>query len=515
MTSKGIGRSPRHAQGLLACHRGAVDVPSPIHPRLSLSVRAVALLCVAMLVAVGCSSTGVTAFDTTTTTTTPGSSPTSASPSNPTPDPEPGQPDPPDIDEAPPESTPDSNTTLPPPPPGEEPQDIPPVNPNAGGRIAVIDNLGNLVLVDPDGTNQLALTDYNDNRVSQPAWAPDGQFLAWTEVAESIDLAVGAADGSFTTETATPFPSFYTSWAPDQANLAILGNDSGGVGVTFAEFDGQQVNANIAAFDSATPYFFDWTDERQIVSHAGVDLRTVSLDVGISSSTEIGDAFQAPEALADGSVLVAERGAGNIVTLRQRNLATGASTDLVRYESFGLFVVHPNETRIAIHVVGADQFDPSSPPTTTGGALRQPDVPTLEPGVWIYDIDTGAVSKAASAGIIAMYWSPVEERLLLLEAEEDGLVFQVWSPNGSTRTNPFVPSTRFFTEYLPFYDQFAKNTSFWSPEGSSFVYAAQQGDQELILVHDAARNGASTPIALGSIGVWSPEGGGGGAESVL
>src|SRR5512134_1303896 len=51
----------------------------------------------------------------------------------------------------------------------------------APGRIVVIDEAGNLVVVDPDGSDPVVLAESipGESIVQQPTWSPDGDRIAW------------------------------------------------------------------------------------------------------------------------------------------------------------------------------------------------------------------------------------------------------------------------------------------------------------------------------------------------
>lgn len=376
-----------------------------------------------------------------------------------------------------------------------------PVNPNAAGQIAIIDAEGDLVVINPDGTNPVSLTDYQDSRVSQPVWAPTGGALAWTEVGDRPELVVGSSDGRRETRTRTAVASFYTAWNESGTSLALLGNAQGGVGMSFAHLADGELSAGSVVDDVGTPYYFDWFGEDALFAHVGGEIREVSTEEPVGDSATIGTAFQTPEVLGDGSVLIAEVADG-LTRLVRRDIASGESTTLASYAGSAFFMVDPSESRVAVHLPGGTV----SPPSTQVTTLRQPEFPALTGGVWVIDLETGAAIQAADTTRFAVFWDPTGTRLLMLEPSEGGTRWQVWGLDGSsTRTDNFLLSPVLFGEYLPFYDQYAKSISFWSPDGSSFVYSAVAERGVLtVFVHDAAKDGESVPIAEGSVAIWSP-----------
>ncbi|MEE9414811.1 MAG: hypothetical protein V3V01_05955 [Acidimicrobiales bacterium] len=394
-----------------------------------------------------------------------------------------------------------------------EPQPEPaPINPEATGQIAFIANTGDLMVINPDGTNPVSLTNHQDQRVSQPVWAPGGGALAWTEVGAEAELVVGSADGRLETRAVTAVASFYTAWNESGTALALLGNADGGVGMSFAELEGGELTASSSLDDAGTPYYFDWLGDDELFAHVGGDIRRVSTNDPLGESNEIGTAFQAPDVLSDGTVLIAEVSDG-LTELVRRDIASGESTTLASYAGSAFFVVDPTETRVAVHLPGGS----ASPPSTLVTTLRQPDNALLTGGVWVIDLESGARVQAADTTRFAAFWDPTGTRLLMLEPSEGGTRWQVWALDGSSiRTDSFLLSPVLFGSYLPFYDQYAKSITFWSPDGSSFVYSAmRESGVPAIFVHDAATNGSSVAIATGSVAIWSPTASGAATESRL
>jgi hypothetical protein len=89
--------------------------------------------------------------------------------------------------------------------------------------------------------------------------------------------------------------------------------------------------------------------------------------------------------------------------------------------------------------------------------------------------------------------------LLMMTPTEQGITPTVWTADG-TKTDyaEFLPSVVMVRDMLPFFPQYAQSMSYWSPDSTAFVYAADDGIwvQEL----DGAR---PNNVSDGSWVAWS------------
>jgi len=79
--------------------------------------------------------------------------------------------------------------------------------------------------------------------------------------------------------------------------------------------------------------------------------------------------------------------------------------------------------------------------------------------------------------ILAFLWSPDGEKLLFLSTGSNDLsTICTWSTYNIktqqiTRYDNFIPSTFFISSYLPFFDQYIRGMTLWSPDSKFFVYS--------------------------------------------
>jgi hypothetical protein len=201
--------------------------------------------------------------------------------------------------------------------------------------------------------------------------------------------------------------------------------------------------------DGGAPYYFDWQPdgERLAIHVAGRVLAFLAVD---GTRTEIPVAtgrFQAPAFLPDGRLVVLTAGPPQSLSVVDES---GEITNLAPVEGVSMFVPTTAGDRIAYTDVSLEDGR---------GELRAVSTSGGEPHV----VDPGPVAGFA--------WDTTGTRLLYftvdLEAQE--LIPKVWDGTGATTYPGFSPSATFITEYLPFWDQYSRSLTLWSPEGDAFV----------------------------------------------
>ena len=181
-----------------------------------------------------------------------------------------------------------------------------------GGRLAILDVAGNLITVNPDGSEEVVLAEVEPGRteVRQPTWSPNARRLAWVRVevteagALSASIATADDDGAEASESRTAVVPFYLSWDPTSSRIAYLGAPSdGAIELGMLEVAGRSSGA---ALDGGEPFYLSWApDGDQLLVHVGGErLDRLGLD---GSTTAVGDRpgmFSAPVWSADGKTFV-------------------------------------------------------------------------------------------------------------------------------------------------------------------------------------------------------------------
>ena len=358
----------------------------------------------------------------------------------------------------------------------------------------VIDDLGNLLTLAPDGSNELLLEEAVPGQVAvrQPTWSPDGRRLAWVRVQAgtnggSVALVTAATDGTQVTESATPVAPFYLSWDPTSSRIAYLGSVSPeGIQLGVVHVDAGEV----VPLDAGRPLYLSWDPTgSHLLVHVGSDrLERLDLDGTPTTVHPRPGSFNTPVWTPDGESFVYASGSGQRQRLVVHDLERERGRGLVRFEGSIVFVVSPDGRRIAFQVVRS-----------------RSDVGPLS----VVDRETGEVEQVADGVAPAFFWSPAGDQLLYLGIEPaPGRVWfrwNVWNGVASFSTPRFVPTDTFGRDYLQFFEQYSQSMRLWSPDGSAFTYAgaAESGEQG-VWVQPVAPDTPPTRVSDGVFVAWSP-----------
>jgi len=360
------------------------------------------------------------------------------------------------------------------------------------GRLVVLDQTGNVVTVDPDGSDITAITDDAGEaaRYGQPSWSPQADRLVWAEVsAAGTGIVLGGPEGEDKTSISMGAPPFYMSWSPDGRGIGVLHNGSQGV-IDFELVDVEA--ATTAVVGSGSPFYFSWSPESdQVVVHVERDIfGTIDLDGTGIDLGPTGTDYPAPHWTPAGIFHLGENG------LEVRDL-TGDPRILATATGPVALVANDQGTKVAAQVITPDDQG-----GVTAALSETPPLPSN--AVAVIDLDSGELTEVTDVPSIGFFWSPDGESLLILEpvsgvAEVDLLVWQ----DGETRTlSRLAPPPGFVREVLQFFDQYSQSLELWSPDSSAVVMAGAVDGEEGIWIHDIA--GASPfKVMEGTWAVWS------------
>jgi hypothetical protein len=392
-------------------------------------------------------------------------------------------PQPPTTATAPPATTvpPSATTTTAPAPAPIEAPGLP-------GRLVILDELGNVAVVDPDGTDLSVITDAFAEGAAyfQPLWAPDAAGLAWGEASPAgFALTTSGPDGSDRIMAPMPSPPFYVSWAPDGRHLAALHNGVNGVEMKLVEFG----RTRSTFVGTGTPFYISWNPGGDdLVAHIGAD-RLVT--IGLAGATrEIGmtDAgYQAPHWIP-----------GGIVHLFEEELLLLDSDDGIRalatLRGPSSFVANAQGSLLAAQVFAEDQ------PAVSVALQQAPEIRTN--AVVVLDLTSGETSTASDGLSLGFFWSPDGEKLLMLNAsDEPGAIdAMVWEAGDTQLVTTFTPQGSFVRDVLPFFAQYSQSYQMWAPDSTAIALAGMIDDEDGIWVQpidgsEARRVSAGTWVA--------------------
>ena len=397
----------------------------------------------------------------------------------------------------------------------------------ASGLIAYIAPDGNVNIIDQKGGRKRALTaDAGANGSGEgvlyafPTWSPDRSLLAYVRLTGSgqgspveCSLVVAAPDGSTQTRlfTGTRLQPFYLFWAPDSRKISVLSSVQGEqqleLGVATVRPD-----PGYSALDRGSPYYWDWLGGgASIISHVNIGmagsaeerLSLVSLSQQ-SARTDLpftAGAFQAPAVSPDGKTIAYVVGDPQKFEIHLRSV-DGASDRTVASGSGAVYLSYaPDGKRIAY--LSAESTAP-----VPQGTLHVLDLP-----------DAKVDRAVAESPVISFFWAPNSRLIAFVEPGDPGnldtqfqqgqrqIVLKIAGcdpQTGKTWTIAQFPTSRGFLNLLPFFDQYQRSATLWSPDSRHLVFTAlsAEGGPGLFI---ASADGNLKPVRLvaGDSAFWS------------
>jgi Tol biopolymer transport system component len=397
------------------------------------------------------------------------------------------------------------------------------------GLIAYTGTNGNVYIINHKGGNQKALTQDANLSPGQgesarqymfPTWAPDGVHLAFVEVSQSKESIPHTRLISVNTqnlETIETFASdeffpFYLYWSPDSQKISFLSNGttSDDLSLNLAFADGSQNQV----IDKGQPYYWDWSpDGKEIIAHTGASIGVnpeaklaflAAQDPYLSNNLDINPSFfQAPDWSPAGEAiaLYAQTEKNGILMLLGRN---GGERHIVD-ESDGpvTFAFSPDGKQLAYAVISKTQAN-----------LGYQDL-------YVVQLTQPEEKKLLTTSVIlGFFWSPDSEHIALFTPSAAGsgvesISFRQALPgikfdlgvidlkNSKSRHLIAFTPTESFLNIFPYYDQYQRSITLWSPDSREIVIAGNDDqDNPGIYVIDALEGG-SVRIATGDLAFWS------------
>ncbi len=394
------------------------------------------------------------------------------------------------------------------------------------GLLLYLASDGNVHVIDQKGGTRRALTSdagaKEDRQViyASPAWSPDGKLVAFTRMTvkgtsqvTDASLFTAGRDGSNLTRvvSGSRLRPFYLYWSPDSRKVSMLSSVSGEdfleMGVATAGEEGAY-----QSLDQGSPFYWDWrADSRAILVHVntgrlgadGERLSFLSLEPRVNRSEMKVDpgVFQAPSFSPDGKSVAYASTARSVFTLHlsspdgsgERTLATDVGGAFLEFSRDGRRIAYL--AAVSLQPVPAGTLTVvdlgSNPKKRT---LKE--APVLE-FFWAPDGRTLAfVVPDAGDEIDAMFLQ--DERLAYVRLMGFDAV------TGKTWLIARFPPSRGFFNVLPFFDQYQRSSTMWSPDSRfiGFTALTDQGSSGLFV---ARADGNIKPrfLASGDDAFWS------------
>ncbi len=394
------------------------------------------------------------------------------------------------------------------------------------GLIVFIAPDGNVHVVDQKGGTARALTKDAGAQGNatvlymSPAWSPDGRMLAFArmtvnqsnEVTEA-SLFTASRDGRNLTRvlSGSRLRPFYLYWSPDSRKVSLLssvaGEDNLELGIAPAGVEG-----SYRSLDRGAPFYWDWrADSLSMVTHVntgrpgadGERLSLLSLEPDLSRSEMRVDPgmFQAPSFSPDGKSIAYASTSESVSTVHLRAL-DGSGERTIATDLGSAFVEFSHDGK-RIAYLAATSLQPVPEGTLTV-------------------VDLGAGSKRHTlkeAPVLEFFWAPDGHTLAFAvpDSAEDIDPMFLQNPNApyirlmgydaaseKTWVIARFPPTRGFFSVLPYFDQYQRSSTMWSPDSRYVGFTALTADGSPgLFVAPADGNIKPRFLALGDQAFWS------------
>ena len=398
------------------------------------------------------------------------------------------------------------------------------------GLIAYTGTDGNIYTIDHKGENRKALTqdanlspgqDETFRQYMYPTWAPDGIHLAFVEFSlskvsnpHSQLLSVNAETlESIETFASDDFFPFYLYWSPDSQKISFLSNGAaqGDLALNLAFADASQYQV----VDKGQPYYWAWSpDGKEIITHTGgsigdnpeAKLALLPMqDPYLSQNLDLHPSFfQAPDWSPAGEAIALSVQSENKGALILLGISGGERHTIAELDGPVTFAFSPDGKQLAYSVNSSTRADQGYQDLYVV-QLSQPEEKRL----------------LTTQIILGFFWSPDSEHMALFTPSGAGSGIQLTSlmqqgPQGikfdlgvidlvnskSRHLIAFAP-TESFLSIFPYFDQYQRSITIWSPDSREIVIASSEDKENPGIYVINALEGGDVRIATGDLAFWS------------
>jgi hypothetical protein len=330
----------------------------------------------------------------------------------------------------------------------------------------------------------------------QPTWL-DGETVVFSDVSDIGDHALVAADAEdshVVWRAPMETPPFYFSPAPSGGTYATtsLRNDPSGSGL-IAEFVDH--SGAVTTLSQESPFYTSWSPagDALAVHIAGQHLdvyRDGEIDLLLSET----GLFQTPVWVEKG--LVTLRTVSDIQRLAIWD--GGLFTDVALVAGPVGFVASGD----LVAIQATERPDAGS----IAAALRTQAIPTIPGGkLVVVDLVSAEIQTVSSDLALVYQWNLSGTSLLYatLADSRGSLVWNVWTKGQSVENETFSFQPGWFSNLVPFFDQYAQSVQFWSSSGEYLGYPAVAGTDPVVII-ESLGGGEWVVIPDATWSSWAP-----------
>lgn len=291
----------------------------------------------------------------------------------------------------------------------------------------------------------------------QPTWL-SAELVVFAERSDVGDHALVAGDvttGAVSWRSTMDTPPFYFAPAPsgsDYATTSLRVNPGADLISELVDRDGIATT-----LDTASPFYTSWSPDGASIA---INLPGDRLDVlaGEDRMTIVPESngYQAPVWLEAGLVHLRDTEEGRYLALWE----DGRTRDIAAIDDAAIFV--GSGSTVALKVANG----PESQPGVQASLRTQTDQSVGTGRFVLIDLATGSITEVSTEPTAVFQFDPTGERLLYATASlEVGLTLEVFEDGESIEIGAVRPNPEWVATVVPFFDQYAQSTSFWSASG--------------------------------------------------
>ncbi len=383
-------------------------------------------------------------------------------------------------------------------------------------RIAFINDNGQVMTINPDGTDAQQLTKAIQ-RFQYPAWSPDNSQLALIgqDATGSAIYVVDADAREARPENLYNNNPIYLYWSPDGQQISFIANTpSSGLALSLVPADG---SATSRILSKGAPFYWNWADNgEEILIHSGGPGRSGRVEMIAvtdgNANDELGRPgfFQSPGISANGRYWAYAQ-------------QSGINSQIAILDT------ETNEIQSEAHTGSASLTWSPTEPLLAYTSGNEPESNSFVGPLRLFNAQTGEVTLLSRDAVIGFFWSPNGRYIATFTINDPSLERDI---NASSRKFPlakpaqqgnlpqlelvifdtttmegkelfrYIPTLPFLTQFLPFFDQYALSHQMWSPQSDALVLPMIEENRNQIVIV-SINSGEKQYLADGGMPFWS------------